>query len=68
VQYTIRYALPVIFEIAGPWRTSLIKCIVILGRWRNLCLVLVEIKRGVELRLAREQFLKPWEVVYIALG
>ncbi len=51
--------------MAGP-------CPFVLGsffcRQRHLLFVLIEIKRGVELRRAGEQFLKPWEVVNIPLG
>jgi hypothetical protein len=40
----------------------------ILKRWRNLFLVLIEIKGGVELRLAEEQFFHPSFVIERLVG
>jgi hypothetical protein len=41
---------------------------VILRRWRDLGFVLVEIERGVELRLAREQVFQPSFVIERLVG
>ena len=40
----------------------------IIRRWRDLGFVLVEIKRGVELRLAREQVFQPRFVIEGPVG